>query len=95
MNRTRSDQADQRVQASAMPQQVPPGMFNPQFQAMYPSAVGQPATGPIAGDPTSMMPDWLKGGTPPPPDQPPALNGASVGQGVGNPWWQNYLYGGG
>lgn len=61
--RIRSDQADQAVQAAAMPQQVPPGMFNPQFANNAPSAVGQPAMGPVAG----LMPDWLRNGTPPPP----------------------------
>ena len=78
MNRTRADQADQRIQAAAMPMPTPPGMYNSQFGAQYPSAVGQPATGPVAG---VQMPDWLRNGTPPPPDNTPGM-------------WPMYSYGG-
>ena len=93
MNRQAADVQLQRRQASAMPNQVPPGMFNPQYQAMYGSAVGQPATGPIAGDPTSLMPDWLKGGTPPPPGQSPLTsdgtpNGRPIVGFAPEDWWQ-------
>jgi hypothetical protein len=58
--RIRSDQAEQQVQASAMPQQRPPGMYDPGFQARNPSAVGQPATGPVAGDTSPALPPQMQ-----------------------------------
>jgi hypothetical protein len=89
MNRQRQDQADQRIQASAMPMKTPAGMFNPSFQAMYPSAAGQPASGPVVGN-SVPMPDWLRNGTPPDATPTPAIAGKPVGEGPSD-WWNRFM----
>ena len=53
----------QNQTTTAGPPPTPPGMFSSWYQQQYPSAVGQPATGPVAG--STALPASLQQYAPP------------------------------